>query len=409
MSHNGRFALIAICVALGVAGASAQRLPAPTFESVVAQLKSADPELRRGALRALGETGYPEAIGPISTLLRDPLDDIQREALNTLIGFFVAEPLQTRRYVGIVELRNTNLAEAAFDLGPYSVIFQPVPGELTANLASAMADQSERTRLHAVYALGVMARPSVDGRTAQALIRLLEDPEADIRRAAARVAGRLRVQQAGNALIASMNDRDESVRIAAMRAVGEVREWRALQALTDFFTYYERGPLAEAALEGLAHIAHASSQDLFRERLGDGSPLIRRYAVEGLARSGNRAAATAAATALESEQDEGVRLALAFASVASRGSGAETLTAGLAEHERYSQAMDYFVELGPKALPGLRAALQQSAPLVRQRAAIVLGFIGGSDALALLESAERDPDADVARAAERAAARIRQR
>lgn len=409
MSDTRRVTLIAVSVLLGAAAAVARSAQAPTFESVVAQLKSADPELRRGALRALGESGYPEAIGPLSTLVRDPLDDIQIEAVNTLVRFFVAQPLRTRRYVGIVEIRHTNLAETAFDLGPYAVIPQPVPAALTANLASAMADRSERTRLHAVYALGVMAHPSVDGRTAQALIRLLEDPEADLRRAAARVAGRLRVQQAGEALIGAMNDRDERVRIAAMRAAGEVREWRALQALTDLFAYYGRGPLAEAALDGLAHIAHASSQDLFREQLGDDSPLIRRYAVEGLARSGNRAAATAAARALEGEQDDGVRLAVAFASVASRGTGAETLTAALAENDRHEQAMDYLVELGPKALPGLRAALKANAPIVRQRAATVLGFIGGSDALSLLESITRDPDADVARAAERAVVRIRQR
>jgi hypothetical protein len=100
---------------------------------------------------------------------------------------------------------------------------------------------------------------------------------------------------------------------------------------------------------------------------------------------------------------------VAFASVASRGTGAETLTAALAENAHHEQAMDYFVELGPKALPGLGAALKESAPIIRQRAASVLGFIGGSDALSLLESAQRDQDADVARAAERAAARIRQR
>ncbi|MGH9162524.1 MAG: HEAT repeat domain-containing protein, partial [Vicinamibacteraceae bacterium] len=341
MNHKSRVVLIAIDVALAAAGTLARGPQAPTFDSVVAQLESADPAVRRGALRALGESGYPEAIGPISALLRDPLDDIQIEAVNTLVRFFVAEPLRTRRYIGIVEIRNTNLAEAAFDLGPYHVIPHLVPPALPANLASAMADESARTRVQAVYALGVMAHPSVDGRTAQALIRLLKDPGADIRRAAARVAGRLRVQQAGEALIEAMNDRDERVRSAAMRAVGEVREWRALQALTDLFTYYERGPLAEAALDGLARIAHASSQDLFRKKLGDSSPLIRRYAVEGLARSGNRAAATAAATELEGEQDEGVRVAVAFAAAASRGAGAERLTAALAGDERQDQAMDY--------------------------------------------------------------------
>ncbi|MPY86708.1 MAG: hypothetical protein GEU99_02155 [Luteitalea sp.] len=404
-----KLVLIAVLISVGVSAAFGQPGQATAFATVVAQLKSEDPELRRGALRALGDSGYPEAIGPISTLLRDPLADIQIETINTLLQFFVVEPLKARRYVGIVELRNTRLAEAAFDLGPYAVIPQRVPEDLTQNLAVAMADQSDRTRREAVYALGVMGRPPVDSRTADAVIRTLKDPETGVRRAAARVAGALRIRQAGDALIEAMNDRNEGVRMAAMRAVGDLREWRALQALADLFDYYGRGALAEAAFDGLARIAHVSSQELFRERLTDPTPLIRRYAVEGLARSGNQAAAAAVATRLAGETDEGVRVALAFASIAGGGSGAETLVRALDENARHEQAMDYFVDLGSRAIPGLRTALQQPSGVVRQRAAVVLGFIEGDEALSLVESAQRDPDVDVARAAERATARIRQR
>ena len=51
--------------------------PRASYDQVVANLKSPEPETRRDALRALGATAYPEAIAPISQLLTDPVDDIQ--------------------------------------------------------------------------------------------------------------------------------------------------------------------------------------------------------------------------------------------------------------------------------------------------------------------------------------------
>ena len=44
------------------------------------------------------------------------------------------------------------------DFGPYGLIPQPVPIELTNGLAQAMFDQNPRVRIEAVYGLGVMAR-----------------------------------------------------------------------------------------------------------------------------------------------------------------------------------------------------------------------------------------------------------
>jgi HEAT repeat protein len=266
-------------------------------------------------------------------------------------------------------------------------------------------------RIESVYALGVMARPPLDGYAADALARLLQDKADDIREATARVIGGLRVTTAGDALVAALNDESTPVATAAARALGDIKAWQSLQALTDQFNYYGgKGPRAEAALDALARIAHASSQQLFVSQLTSSSANLRRLAGEGLARSGNRDAAQQAATALAGDKQRDVLLAGAFALVLAgpqAGSGVNVLVQALDNGPHHEQAMAYLVELGRRAVPGLDQALASQEPGTRERATLVLGFIGGDEALVLLERARGDNDLRVVRAAERAIARLR--
>ena len=409
---------MAVVALLFTSSMVAAQTPAPaaprtSYDQVVAQLESPDDEARLDALRALGATAYPEAIAPISTLLTDPVDDIQLEAIYTLLSFYhVEKPTFVKRRRGlVVETRSRSAARHIYDLGPYGLIPQPVPVELTNGLAQAIFDQNGRVRLEAIYALGVMARPPLDGYAADALPRLLQDGDADIREAAARVLGGLRVTTAGDALVTALNDSNTRVVTAAMRSLGDIKAWQALEALTAQFSFYEgKGPRAEAALDALARIAHASSQPLFTAQLTASSANLRRLAGEGLARCGNREAAQQAAAALLGDKQRDVQLAGAFASVMGgpQGStGVATLVAALDNGTYHEQAMAYLVELGPRAVPGLDQALASTDVAARERATLVLGFIGGERALGLLERARSDSDLRVVRAAERAIARLR--
>jgi HEAT repeat protein len=256
-----------------------------------------------------------------------------------------------------------------------------------------------------------MARPPLDGYAAEALPRLLQDRNENVREAAARVIGGLRVSTAGDALVGALNDKSTRVSTAAMRALGDIKAWQSLQALTDQFNHYEgKGPRAEAALDALARIAHASTQPLFQAQLTASSANLRRLAAEGLARSGNVEAATQAGTTLANDKETDVMLAGAFAAVVGSGQasgGVSTLVSVLDNGAYHEQAMAYLVELGPRAVPGLEQALAAPDAETRERATLVLGFIGGDRALALLERARSDKDLRVVRAAERAIARLR--
>ena len=81
--------------------------------------------------------------------------------------------------------------------------------------------------------------------------------------------GRLKVAEAGDALLKAVNDSQAEVRYAAMRALGAIREPRAVAALTEQFAFYKKGEGAWSALDALARIGAPASVPLFKERLQD--------------------------------------------------------------------------------------------------------------------------------------------
>ncbi len=258
------------------------------FDDVVRNLRNPDPKVRLNAVRLLREAKYPEAVTPMAPLVTDPIDEIQLEAILAELSFFLVDDVPSRKRVAlVVEVRNAGGAPAAFDLGPLAVWPRPVPPELIRGLLQAIDDEHPRVRLEATYALGCIARPPLDGQWAPQIVKALDHYDPAIRTAAARVAARLEVKAAGETLIKALNDSSAPVRYAAMRALGTLREELAVVALTDQFTFYGKGEGAWSALDALARIGHGSSVPLFKARLADRDPFLRRAAAEGLGRSGD--------------------------------------------------------------------------------------------------------------------------
>ncbi len=397
--------LLAPLVVIGAAWPAAAQRP---YEDVVRDLRSTDPAARVAAMRALATASYPESMAPIAALLSDPVDDIQLEAIDTLLGFVVTDKVATSRRVAlVVEVRDKPRAEGVFDLGPFVILPRPVVPEVVAGLAAAMRDENPRVRLDATYALGVLARPPADATSTEVLIAALRDRESRIRLAAARVAGALRATGAGEALIDAINDRNAGVKAAAMSALGDLGETRALPALTEQFEFYRRGELAVAALDGLARMAHPSSVPLFQAQLTARDAPHRRLAAEGLARSGQASLSLPTLESGAADRDRTVALAFAYALQSAGRPALDKLVTALGDRRLQAQAMLYLTELGRPIARALGGYVQMPDPATRQAVAMVLGVIGGEDALAALERAKLDPDTEVARAAERAIARAR--
>lgn len=401
----------AVMLALATA-TSAQQL---RFDDVVRNLRNPDPKAREAAIRLLRDAKYPEAITPMAPLVLDPIDDIQLEAIDAEMSFFLPDQdVKSRRMIGhVIEQRKSAVALAAFDLGPLVVWPRNAPPELVTSLLQAVDDPHPKVRLEAIYALGVVAAPpltKLDKEQTQRLIKALDHFDPAIRTAAARVIGRLDVTDAGETLIKAVNDSQSDVRYAAMLALGAIHETRAVQALTEQFNFYTKGEGAWSALEGLARIGPSASVPLFKARLQDKDPYVRRAAVEGLGRAGDAASVEALERIVGTDDAAMVRMAAAFSLQKLGRNYYGRIADLLASPKVADQGEEYLVELGPSNAPSLVPRLQEPDPGVRESIADVLGFIGGPAAIpALQDAGAKDPKGPVGTAAKRAVARIQSR
>jgi HEAT repeat protein len=396
--------LIAASVAVPCAARQA------AFDDVVRNLRNPDAKARMSAVRMLHESQHVEAAVPVAAVVNDPIDEIQLEAIAAEMSFFLVQEVPVRRRVGlVVEVRSKGQASQAFEQGPLATWPRPAPPAVVDALLKAVDDENPRVRNEAIYALGVVARPPLADDAADRLIKALDHYDPAIRAAAAKVIGRLGVKRASDTLIKSINDSNAAVRYASMRALGEIREERAVQALTEQFKYYSKGEGAWSALDALARIAHVSSAPLFKSRLADSDAYMRRAAAEGLARLGDASESTAVQSAVTTEPSPMVRAAMTFAMV-KLGKNYLARLVDYFESDRTSlQVQEYLLEIGPSVLPELTASLKQPDAGVRAGVAEVIGALGNSESVALLEPLTKDRDRGVAETAAAAIERIKTR
>src|SRR5688572_21118011 len=94
----------------------------PRFADVVRNLRNPDAKVRISALRLLKEAQNSEAVVPIAPLVNDPIEQIQLEAIQTELSFFLVDRVPERKRLGfLLEVRNRGGAAGTFDMGPLAV------------------------------------------------------------------------------------------------------------------------------------------------------------------------------------------------------------------------------------------------------------------------------------------------
>jgi HEAT repeat protein len=410
-----------------------------TFEDVIANLKASAPSNRIQALKMLRESGYLEAALPVAPLMADPAKDVQFDAIDTEVSLFLVDEAYTRE-VGraIVGKGDASLALLAFAEGPGATVANPVPPSVITGLIGAMKSPFLEVRFEATYALGVLGPPLVRTgtfREAKAavdrLLALMQDADPLMRLGATHVLARLMGtartfpernrelldvrQTVGDQFVVGINDPDPLQRLACIKALGDVRHDRGLQALTEQLTYYKKGEIAQAALESIARIGHASSIELLTTQLESSDEQVRQTAVEGLARINDRIAIQTVEGRVGGDRSRKVKLALAF--VRYRATGAsqigvmvEALKPNVfGSKALQAQAWNYLIELGPELVPSLLPFLQSKDVDTRGMIAEALGVIGDARALPSLDAALQDPSRTVSSAVARSIKRLRPR
>ena len=193
-----------------------------------------------------------------------------------------------------------------------------------------------------------------------------------------------------------------------MRALGASARSPRAPALTEQLAFYKKGEGAWSALDALARLAQPSSVPLFKERLTDKDPNIRRAAAEGLGRAGD---ASAAAEMLERRHrrrigDGAHRDGVRAAEARTQLRGAHRRRYGLAAHGA-SRRRNTWSSSGRRSRPPCIPHLQESDAGIREGVAEVLGVDRRREGAAAAAGHRRpDRDPNVATAAKRAIERI---
>ena len=395
-----------------------------TFEQTAAELKSPDPIVRYRAVLLLKDAAYPEAAVPLAAVVTDVDNDIQLEAIAAELNIFLADKITSRKHVALViEVRKKIAAEAAFAAGPSVLGPRLVPVEVFTALRRAVHDETPQVALEALYAFGTLgsepagrARHDLLLAAAPDLAAMLGVPDPAAHLAALQVAARVFAKgpqddvvdpALGDAAIGALNDKNTTIRLAAMQALGAMRYERSVQALTQLFRYYGHGNMAEGALDALARIAHSSSTPDFIAQLASKNALLKLLAVEGLARQGDQVRAADIQTALTGERNDALLLGGRFSAVLLTTGSIDPIVEALTRAKLHDQAYAYLLELAPGRSNGFVRQAQDPDAHLRTDVADILGLAGDPAAIAIVEPMQKDRDPLVARAAERAVARLR--
>lgn len=422
LGTTGLCALIAATVALG---ASAAR---PTFEDLVANLKSPNAKTRQEAAAELGKSGRTDAVAPLAALVRDPEWRVRVEVVKALtdlrdrgavpalvvslgdgdarireaaLGALVDLHAEVERAGTVPRFLRTFADEHERHSLPVTVRVDP---SVYGGIQGMLGDAEIALRESAAYALGILGGRS----TLPALATALQDVAPEVRGAAATAIGKVGTAQEGRELITLLSDPASDVRNRTLRAIGVLQVRDAAPVLRQMLDQKLSRDASLRVLESLSRLADPAQAELFRSLAQDPDLERRKLAIEGLARVADGTMIAAFKKDFQRESNESLRLALAFALVR-LGDRAfvDSIVLALPSRATGDRCRAYLLELGRDLLNDLYPYLNDPEPEVRAALSDVLAQIGDPEAIARLTPLISDPSPKVADRANRAVERLR--
>ncbi len=391
----------------------------------VDDLRSANPSVRRKAASDLGKSNRPDALPRLAELVRDPDLEVRLTVLRaiaslrqiagvpSMVVFMVDAQARVRSDAidGVVEIythRDRPGASrflAIFSDGrdkPAPLVVAAVDFEVYRSLAALLKDSDRSVRESAAEAIGILGGTEV----AVDLVAATSDAVLEVRLAAVTALVKVGTSADGEALMPLLKDPQASVR---RRAIGGLGRLKVADAAPDLRRLFERSPDSEEgllALDALARIALPQDRPLFQRLVMLPDARRRRPSIEALARLEDRGNEARFKRDFQRETSEELRAAYAFAILLFGDRPfIDTVILGLGgAKDRARQSRGYVEELGSRALPEALDYLREADPKIRAGLCDALSTAGVVGALSAIEPLTRDKDQQVATSAARAVA-----
>ena len=271
-------------------------------DAFIAALKNKDEgfDVRYRAAEALGRIGTGRVVGPLTTALKDPDEDVRRAATEALVR------IGSDRVVGhlMAALKDKNevvrilAAEALVRIGSDRVV-DP--------LAAALKDNNKVVRILAAEALVRIGSDRVVG----PLTTALKDPDEDVRRAATEALVRINSDRVLNPLAAALKDKNENVRKLAAETLVRIGSDRVVDPLRTAMKYGNKD-VRSMAIYALGKINSDRVIGPLAAALRDIDGDVRKLAAEALDLIGTERVVDPLIAALKGEDDD-CRIAAVYA------------------------------------------------------------------------------------------------
>jgi HEAT repeat protein len=237
---------------------------------LIDQLAATEPEVRRGAVAALGHLGLPRATHALVALL-----DEAPELSSTVAGALarIGDPEAFEGLVKLLGHREAGVRQAA--IGALNAISHPA---MPSRIVSLLDSDNPRLRESAIRIAGYFGYPSARAR----VLQLTSDPDDDVQCAAIEHVPFFNGEGAIEVLLATLARSSAGARAAAVRALGHIHDDRASVALVEalrddvfWVRYYAARALAERRAAGAVSALKSAA-------LNDAAPPVRIAATEAL-------------------------------------------------------------------------------------------------------------------------------
>lgn len=418
-------------VLLGLSLLVADLAPAaarPSFEDLLANLKSPIAKTRQEAAAALGKSRRREAVTPLAALVRDPDENVRLEvvrALRELRDLSAVPALVTAMGDGDPKIREEAIGtlvelyaerERTGPVGRFLELFSDeedrasllpfasVDASVYRALGAALRDEDKEIRREAAYALGILG-----GAVAvRDLIAALQDPEPSARAAAATAVGKVGASEDGKALIPLLADDSAEVRNRVLQALGVLKVKEAGPALRQMYEANRRRESGPKILACLSRIGDPDQADLFRELVQDPDSERKRIAVEGLGRVADASLLPAFKKDYQRVRSDELKLAYAFAlTLLGDRAFLDSVVLCLPSRTLGTRCRSYILEMGREILPDLYPYLNDPEADIRAGLCDIIASFGEADAISRLTPLVSDPSTKVADHANRAVERLR--
>lgn len=383
----------------------------------VAARKDEDREVRAEAIQSLGMIKDFSALPEMLDALKDQHSDVRRTAIRALVALYTEHDIDfiTNRRAG------WNLFNPFLDTNDHEIVEPYVAVEpliVTSIGESARADRERDVRISAIRALGVLRGTAAIPQLADAL-----SADQDLRIEVLRAFIKIGHQSAGSYLIPFFRDSDHKVRTQAMVAAGMLKYKPAVEPLLSVYglgpekkgTITKVGervkgglaylpPRDEAALWALSLIGDEKAEQTFVENMTDKDPDRRQYAIEGLARIADPRYQDQISRMVLTEKNNDVKLAEYWALYKMGDTTNIQFITRKLETDQEGQARAYLIESTSPA--DLFPYIRSSSKEVRQKVIEILGRIGDEETIRELEPVVRTSSASTADTATVAIKRI---